>query len=270
MSEQVHQADLTVESASYPGIIDSTVIVTGASNGVGRATAAVLASNGATVYGLDLDADSSDGGPKFEDVVDDGRLVVGDVTDRAVVEALVEEANADGGLDAVVNNAGIAGNGILEDVEPEAWQRTFDVHVNGTRNVCQAALPALQNSGQGSIVNISSIAALGAYAGAADYAAAKAAIIGMTQQLSADYSPQGVRANAVAPGFVRTQMNAAVWQAAEGGIKEGFKEHPVVERTLLPYTAEPVDIAHTIVFLCSDAARFITGQTVPVDGGWSV
>lgn len=270
MSEQIPPTDLAIDAATYPGIRDSTIVVTGASNGIGRATASVLASNGATVYGLDLDGEPSDGGPRFEDVIDDGRLVVGDVTDRAVVDALIEEAQADGGLDAVVNNAGIAGNGIIEDIEPDVWQHTFDVHVNGTRNVCQAALPALKESVRGSIVNVSSIAAIGAYTGAADYAAAKAAIIGMTQQLSADYSPQGVRVNAVAPGFIRTQMNANLWQAADGGIKDSFEENPVVERTLLPYTAEPADVAHMIGFLCSDAARFVTGQIVPVDGGWSV
>jgi len=270
MSEQLPPTELAVDAGKYQGVSGSTVAVTGASNGIGRATARMFASNGATVYGLDLNSDPSDGGPRFEEVIDDGRLVVGDVTDRSVVEAFIEEAQADGSLDAVINNAGIAGNGTLEEIEPDAWQRTFDVHVNGTRNVCQAALPALKESERGSIVNVSSIAAIGAYTGAADYAAAKAAIIGMTQQLSADYSPQGVRVNAVAPGFIRTQMNAAVWRAADGGIKESFEENPVVKRTLLSYTAEPADIAHMIGFLCSDAARFITGQTVPVDGGWSV
>ncbi|MFB6220347.1 MAG: SDR family NAD(P)-dependent oxidoreductase [Halolamina sp.] len=261
--------DLQATEAAYPGLDGSTVVVTGASNGIGRATSAVLAASGATVYGLDIAAEPADGGPRFDAVVDQGELVVGDVTDAEVVDSFVQAAAEDGGLDAVVNNAGITTAGSLEEVAPDDWREIFNVHVDGTYNVCRSSLPVLQERGHGSIINISSIAALGSYTGSAAYSSAKGAIIGLTRQLAADYSPEGIRVNAVAPGFIRTRMNEAIWRDERGDVRDDFDDHPLMQRTLLSYPGDPVDIGHMIGYLCSDAGRFITGQVIPVDGGWS-
>jgi NAD(P)-dependent dehydrogenase (short-subunit alcohol dehydrogenase family) len=122
----------------------------------------------------------------------------------------------------------------------------------------------MADSGAGSVVNLSSTAALGARMGANDYSAAKGAVTSLTRALAADFSPAGVRVNAVAPGFIKTKMNEDVWRD-----NEDFMQSSSMERTLLPHAGNPEDVAEVIGFLSSDAARFVTGQIVPVDGGWT-
>lgn len=248
----------------YPGLADCVALVTGANAGIGRATSETFAESGAVVVGMDLNWIPHADGPHFNEVVDEGRLVVGDVTDPDDADEAVAAAKAYGDVHAVVNNAGIAGHGRIDESTIEEWRRSFAVHVEGAVHVCQRVLPGMADRGAGSVVNLSSTAALGAYTGANDYSAAKGALTSLTRALAADFSPEGVRINAVAPGFVKTKMNEDVWRD-----NEEFMQSPSMERTLLPYAGDPEDVAEVAGFLSSNAARFVTGQVVPVDGGWT-
>jgi NAD(P)-dependent dehydrogenase (short-subunit alcohol dehydrogenase family) len=252
---------------------NTTAVVTGAASGIGRATAAELADRGAYVVGIDIDAEPADGRASFDERVEPGQLLEGDVGDRAVVDEAVRTA-AEDGPDAptvAVNCAGVGSSGSVEDVTVEDLRRAFRVHVEGTFNVCRAVLPGMYDAGGGAIVNTGSIAAHLGWPGTADYSPAKGAIGAMTRQLAAEASPEGVRVNAVSPGFVKTGMNADVWDPDEAPSFDDRVDVDVArERTLTPHLGEPADVAAVNAFLVSDAARFVTGQVIPVDGGWTV
>jgi NAD(P)-dependent dehydrogenase (short-subunit alcohol dehydrogenase family) len=193
------------------------------------------------------------------------------VADRKSITELFEVAREYGQISIVVNNAGIGSRGTIEDVDIEMWRNMYRVHVEGAYHVCREAIPEMVERGDGRIVNISSAGALVPYKQSADYASAKGALIGMTRQLAGDYSEYGVRVNAVAPGIIRPKMEKADLMAkSEHNVAEQDRLVSAIDRTLLPYIGDPSDVAEAVVFLCSDAARFITAQVLPVDGGWSV
>lgn len=182
-----------------------------------------------------------------------------DVRDSAAVNAFVEAVKAElGGVHYLVNNAGIAHDGALWRMSDDAWREVLDTNVTGAFNCIRAVAPTLRKQRYGKIVNVASHQAFTPGFGIANYAASKAALIGLTRSAAVDLGPSNVNVNAVAPGFVRTEMLAKLPpEVLEGAERE----------SLLGRVAEPEDIAHVVAFLCSEEARHITGAVVVVDGG---
>lgn len=229
-------------------------LVTGAGSGIGRATARALTEAGARVAGADLQPVALDGVLPLE----------ADVTDDRSVRACVAEAVAHlGGLDVVVNSAGVGAVGTVEDNDDEEWHRLFDVNVVGIVRVCRAALPHLRRSDQASIVNVASIASTAGLPRRVCYSASKGAVLAMSRAMAADLIGE-VRVNCVSPGTVDTP-----WvERLLGTAPDPEKERAALEaRQPLGRLATAEEVAAAIVFLASPAAGFTTGSVLEVDGG---
>lgn len=244
------------------------VIVTGAADGIGWATAQQLSAGGATVALLDLN-----GALAAERAQALGPRHSGwacDVTDAAAVQARVAEVLArHGRIDALVNNAGIADQTAptLQQTA-EAFDKVLSVHLRGAFLMSQQVIaqmlrqPRDARGNRGAIVNIGSIASFGGIPGRNAYSAAKAGVLGMTRALATEWARQGIRVNAVAPGYVKTALVASL---AERG---AIDAQAIARRTPLGRMAAPEEIALVIAFLVSPQASYITGAVLPVDGGW--
>lgn len=182
-----------------------------------------------------------------------------DVRDPQAVAAFVEAVKAElGGVHYLINNAGIAHDGALWRLSDDAWREVIDTNLSGAFNCIRAVAPTFRKQRYGKIVNVASHQAYTPGFGVANYAASKAALIGLTRAAAVDLGPSNVNVNAVAPGFVRTELIARLpAEVVERAEKE----------SLLGRVAEPEDVAHVVVFLCSEEARHITGQVIVVDGG---
>ena len=241
-------------------------IVTGAARGIGAAIAKRLADDGLDVAVLDLDAAAcadtvaaiTEGGGKA--------IAVGaDVSDEASVNAAVEKVVAElGAPTVVVNNAGVLRDNLLFKMSVDDWDTVMAVHLRGAFNVSKAAQKHMVDAGWGRIVNLSSTSALG-NRGQANYSAAKAGMQGFTKTLAIELGKFGVTANAIAPGFIETDMTAAT--AARMGVD--FDELKKASAAAIPVarTGKPEDIAHTASFFVSEGAGFVSGQVVYVAGG---
>jgi NAD(P)-dependent dehydrogenase (short-subunit alcohol dehydrogenase family) len=194
-----------------------------------------------------------------------------DVTDAAMVESLVSETYARlGRIDVLFNNAGVAfGAGAFVEMTDDQWRRSLDVNIMGAVNLCRQVLPAMISSGRGSIINNASIAALRGEAGISGYAATKAALVSLTQSLAAEYGPYGVRVNAVCPGAIRTRMGDMeyAFKAAASGCTVTEAVAAIEAAIPLGQLGSAADVADVVLFLASDAARYVTGTSIPVTGG---
>jgi 3-oxoacyl-[acyl-carrier protein] reductase len=250
---------LTAASRSVAG---STVLITGAASGMGRATAEVFAAEGAHVALTDIAAES------VREVADDlvhrglsAEAWTLDVSDPVAIQTVVAAAAARfGGLDMVVNNAGISAFAPIDSEGYEqVWGRAFDILITAQQRIVRAALPYLRKSAHPRIVNIASTEALGATSRDSPYAAAKAAVTGLTRALAVELGPEGITVNCICPGPILTGMTEAIAQAD----KETFARR----RTALRRYGRPEEVAHITLSLCLPASSYLTGVTIPVDGG---
>lgn len=240
----------------------SVALVTGAGSGMGAATAAIFAQEGAHVAVTDYDLASAEA--VAYELVQQGLSANAwalDVTDQARIETVVAEiAERFGGLDIVINNAGISAFAPIDAPSYDAvWTRALAVLLTAQQQVIRAALPWLRKSAAGRIVNIASTEALGATNRDSPYAAAKAGVTGLTRALAVELGREGITVNCICPGPIRTGMTA--------GVPEEDKQTFAKRRTAMGRYGEPEEVAHITVSLCLPAASYITGVTIPVDGG---
>lgn len=253
---------------------DRTAIVTGGASGIGAATCRVLAERGANVVIADLAVD--DGEELAESITaDDGgdaSFAETDVSDEDAVAGMVEHAEATfGSVDALVNNAAVASrdaDGPITEFDDEAYEFLAGVNQKGPMYACKHAIPAMLDTGDGTgvVINNASIAALIAEPGLDIYTATKGALVSLTRSIAVEYAPE-IRANTVCPGIVETPM------LEQALAEEGEDDLPATTAEMIESTplgiADPEDIARTIAFLVSEDAAFVTGATIPVDGGYT-
>jgi len=252
--------------ARFPELAGAKAVVTGGANGIGRAIAAALSRQSAMVTIADVDLARAEQAAKEIG----GIAVEIDVRKRASVEAALAAAEARmGGFDLLVANAGVSTMQHALEITDEEWDHNFDVNVRGIFLANQIAARGFKARGRGVIVNTASLAAKVGAPLLAHYSASKFAVLGWTQALARELAPSGIRVNAVCPGFVKTGMQEReiAWEASLRGISPERVVAEYIAQTPLGRLETAEDVADVVVFLCSDSARFMTGQGVNVTGG---
>lgn len=239
---------------------DKVVVVTGAARGIGRTIALEFAKEGANVVINDI----SDGTPVAEEIRKMGKKAIffkANISDREESEQLVNKTvEKFGRIDVLVNNAGITRDALIHKMSEENWNDVINVNLKGTFNCSKAAAKSMMEQKYGRIISISSIVGQRGNIGQVNYAASKAGIIGLTKALAVELARYGdITANVVSPGWVNTEMARAVPEKILQRVIEAIPFHRL---------AEPEEVAHLVVFLASDKARYITGQVVAINGGY--
>jgi 3-oxoacyl-[acyl-carrier protein] reductase len=236
----------------FASLEGKTALVTGASRGIGRAIASELARAGASVV-----VGYRSGKDEAESLAGEigGRAVEADVSDAGEAKRLVEEA---GDLDILVNNAGLTRDGLLARMSDDDWRTVIETNLSSVFYTCRAACRPMMKKRGGAIVNVSSIVGVHGNWGQTNYGASKAGIIGFTKSLARELGSRNVRANVVAPGYVKTQLTDVLPEQATAAM---------LDNTPLGRLGDPEDVAGAVRFLCSDEASFITGEVLLVDGG---
>ena len=233
-------------------------VVTGGSRGIGKSICERLASDGARVAVVARDA------ARAEDVAkqlagDGHKGYACDVSDSAAVDALVKQVEADfGSLDIVVNNAGVTADNLLVRIDDDAWNKVIDTNLKGAFNLTRAAARGMMRRRKGRIINITSVVGLTGNKGQANYSASKAGLIGLTKSVAKELASRNVLVNAVAPGFIETEMTAELGEDAKSAL---------MGQIALGRLGSPSDIAAVVRFLAGPDASYITGQVLVVDGG---
>ncbi len=237
-------------------------LVTGGASGIGEQTVRTLSQAGAEVLIADLNAEAAD---KLAAEVGNGASgVTMDVSDRASVEAAFAKIDR---LDYLINNAGIGHVGSIEECDSDDWSRVMRVNVDGPFHTTQAALPQLLASPHGAVVNIGSVAGLVGIKRRFAYCVSKGAVVAMTRQLAADYSGR-LRVNCICPGTVDTPFVEAYLEKYHKHEKAETREQ-LNARQPIGRLGKPSEIAHMVLYLCSDEAEFVQGATLEIDGGWT-
>jgi 3-oxoacyl-[acyl-carrier protein] reductase len=240
-------------------LVGRTALVTGASGGIGEAIARRLHAQGAGVILAGrrreaLDALAAALGERV-------RVEVAELADADAAERLVGRAEADGGLDVLINNAGLTRDNLALRMRDADWQTVLDVNLSAGFRLIRSALRGMMRRRWGRIVNITSIVALTGNPGQANYAAAKAGMIGMTKSLAAEVASRGITVNCVAPGFIQTSMTEALSEEQRSRL---------LERVPLGRLGSGADVAAAVGYLASEQAAYVTGQTLHVNGGMAM
>jgi 3-oxoacyl-[acyl-carrier protein] reductase len=253
----------SVTLTPWPGITGRVTLVSGASRGIGRAIAEALAGQGATVIGTATTQLGANGISAYlQELNANGRGIILDVSEQDSIDALFEDiSNAEGLPEILINNAGVTRDNLLVRMSPEEWDLVLSTNLSSIYRLSKASLRSMMKGRWGRIINITSIVGLTGNPGQTNYAAAKAGMIGFTKSLAAEVASRNITVNAIAPGFIDTDMTRELDESQTDALRQQIPAGRL---------GTAGDIAAGVVFLASDAGAYITGETLNINGGLSM